>query len=320
MSNSKTKIVIIGAGNVGEAIGYTLMLRKQASDIVMIDVNEARAQGSALDILHGTAYLHEVTVRFGEYSECANADVIIVTAGVARKSGQTRLELAKVNLGIAKSVSENIMKYAKNPFIIVVANPVDLMTYAITKITGLPASRVVGTGTTLDTARFRCILGEICNVNVCDVSGYICGEHGDSQVALWSGITLGGEPLDQFLTHAGIQNIDRDAIETKVKKSGADIISKKGATFYGVASATSRVVEAYLEDQRAVLPVSHVISSGFPGLEGVSFSLPCIIDGTGLVRIIPVSMNEEERKKLVSAAARLRTFTEEAMQNLNHNV
>lgn len=313
MSTSKTKIVIIGSGNVGEAVGYTLMLRKQASEIVMIDINEARAQGSALDIQHGTAYMHEVTVRYGEYSECANADVIIVTAGVARKPGQTRLELAKVNLGIAKSVSLNIMKYARNPFIIVVANPVDLMTYAITKLTKLPASRVVGTGTTLDTARFRCILSEICNVNVCDINGYICGEHGDSQVALWSGVTLGGEPLDQFLAHAGITDIDRDAIESKVKKSGADIISKKGATFYGVASATSRVVEAYLEDQRAVLPVSHVITNGFPGLEGVSVSLPCIIDGTGLVRIIPVTMNEEERAMLVSAAAKLRDFMTEAM-------
>ncbi len=316
MSSSKTKIVIIGSGNVGEAIGYTLMLRKQASDIVMIDVNEARAQGSALDILHATAYMHEVTVRYGEYSECANADVIIMTAGLARKPGQTRLELAKVNLGIARDVSANIMKYAQNPFIIVVANPVDLMTYAITKMTGLPANRVVGTGTTLDTARFRCILGEICNVNVCDINGYVCGEHGDSQVTLWSGVTLGGEPLEQFLDHASMSEIDREAIETKVKKSGADIISKKGATFYGVASATSRVVEAYLEDQRAVLPVSHVISTGFPGLEGVSVSLPCIIDGSGLVRIIPVTMSDEEREELISAAARLRTFTEEAMSNL----
>ncbi len=316
MSSSKTKIVIIGAGNVGEAIGYTLMLRKQASDIVMIDVNEARAQGSALDILHGTAYMHEVTVRYGEYSECANADVIIVTAGVARKPGQTRLDLAKINIGIARDVSYNIMKYAQNPFIIVVANPVDLMTYAITKMTGLPSSRVVGTGTTLDTARFRCCLAEICNVNVCDINGYVCGEHGDSQVTLWSGVTLGGEPLDQFLYHAGITEIDRDAIESKVKKAGADIISKKGATFYGVASATSRVVEAYLEDQRAVLPISHVIGNDFPGLEGVSVSLPCILDGSGLVRIIPVTMNDKERNSLVSAAAHLRTFTAEVMQNV----
>jgi len=314
MSNSKTKIVIIGSGNVGEAVGYTLMLRKQAGEIVMIDINEARAQGSAFDILHATAYMHEVNVRYGEYSECANADVIIVTAGVARKPGQTRLELAKVNLSIAREVSEHIMKYARNPFIIVVSNPVDLMTYAITKMTGLPANRVIGTGTTLDTARFRCLLGEICNVSVCDVGGYICGEHGDSQIALWSGVTVGGEPLEQFLSHAGILDIDRLAIESRVKKSGAEIIARKGATFYGVASATSRIVEAFLEDQRAVLPVSHLISSGFPGLEGVAVSLPCIVDGTGLARIFPVSMSKEERTALISAAAKLRAFTMQAME------
>ena len=166
----KDKIVVVGAGNVGEAIAYTLMVRVQANDIVLVDVNEDRAKGAALDIAHGTSFFKQVWVRQGGYEECADAQMIIITAGIARKPGQTRLDLAKTNVSIVKSITENIMKYAKNPLILVVSNPADITTMAVQQVSGLPAERVIGSGTSLDTARFRYILSEKLHVNIEDIN------------------------------------------------------------------------------------------------------------------------------------------------------
>ena len=196
MKAHKDKIVVIGAGNVGEAIAYTLMVRVQANDIVLVDINEDRAKGAALDIAHGTSFFKQVWVRQGGYEECADAQVIIVTAGIARKPGQTRLELAKTNVSIIKGITENIMKYAENPLIIVVSNPADIMTMAVRQVSGLPSERVIGTGTSLDTARFRHNLSEQLQVNVEDVNAYVLGEHGDSQVPIFSSANIGGCPLE----------------------------------------------------------------------------------------------------------------------------
>ena len=233
----KSKIVVIGAGNVGEAIGYTLMLRRQASDIVLVDLNEKRAKGSALDIAHGTAFSRQSRIRMGGYEECADAETIIITAGVARKPGQTRLDLAKINVGIIRSITENIMRYADNPLIVVVSNPVDISTYIVQQTSGLPANRVIGTGTSLDTARFRYLLSEACKVDVCDINAYVLGEHGDSQVAIWSSAAVGGEPILDFINRNNIV-LDQDTIAQKAKDSGAKVISLKGATFYGIAMTT----------------------------------------------------------------------------------
>ena len=169
----KSKIVIIGAGNVGEAVCYTLMVRRQASEIVLVDINGDRAEGSALDIVHGTAFFHQVKVRNGGYEDCADAQIIILTAGVARKPGQTRLDLAKTNVSITRDIARRIMQYAVNPILVVVSNPVDVLTYVVQQETGLPANRVIGSGTSLDTARFRQMIGEACGVDVSNVTAYI---------------------------------------------------------------------------------------------------------------------------------------------------
>ena len=169
----RDKIVVIGAGNVGEAIAYTLMVRVQANDIVLVDLNEDRAEGAALDIAHGTSFFKQVWVRKGGYEECANAQIIIITAGIARKPGQTRLDLAKTNVSIVKSITRNIMKFAENPLILVVSNPADVTTAAVYKESGLPSGRVIGSGTSLDTARFRYILSEKLHVNVEDINAYV---------------------------------------------------------------------------------------------------------------------------------------------------
>ena len=254
------KIVVVGAGKVGETICYTLMLKTQVSEIVIIDVDEDRAKGAALDISHGTAFYSQVRVRQGGYEECADAKAIIVTAGVPRKPGQTRLDLAKVNTGVAKSIARNIMEYAKNPLIIVVANPVDVNTYLIQKETGLPTGRVIGTGTSLDTARFRYLISERCNVDIRDIQGYILGEHGDAQVPIWSGVNVAGEPVDHFLSQdPETRAKEKEEIAERARSGGADVISLKGATFYGIAMSTLRIVESIIKDQNTVLPVAHVL-------------------------------------------------------------
>ena len=200
----RDKIVVIGAGNVGEAIAYTLMVRKQANDIVLIDVNEDRAKGAAIDIAHGTSFHKQVWVRQGGYEECKDAQMIIITAGIARKPGQTRLELAKTNVSIVRSITENIMKYAENPLLLVVSNPADIITKAVQETSGLPANRVIGTGTSLDTARFRYNISTKLHVNVEDIQAYVVGEHGDSQVAVWSSAMVGGFPLEDYAKQVGI--------------------------------------------------------------------------------------------------------------------
>lgn len=303
----KSKIVVIGAGNVGEAIGYTLMLRRQASDIVLVDLNEKRAKGSALDIAHGTSFSRQSRIRMGGYEECADAEAIIITAGVARKPGQTRLDLAKINVGIIRSITENIMRYADNPLIVVVSNPVDISTYIVQQTSGLPANRVIGTGTSLDTARFRYLLSEACKVDVCDINAYVLGEHGDSQVAIWSSAAVGGEPILDFINRNNIV-LDQDTIAQKAKDSGAKVISLKGATFYGIAMTTSRIVEALLTDENSVLPVAHVLDSSFGALADVAVSLPCVLNRTGIARVMSIPMSDQERAAVEASAKTLRDF------------
>lgn len=303
----KSKIVVIGAGNVGEAIGYTLMLRRQASDIVLVDLNEKRAKGSALDIAHGTAFSRQSRIRMGGYEECADAEAIIITAGVARKPGQTRLDLAKINVGIIRSITENIMRYADNPLIVVVSNPVDISTYIVQQTSGLPANRVIGTGTSLDTARFRYLLSEACKVDVCDINAYVLGEHSDSQVAIWSSAAVGGEPILDFINRNNIV-LDQDTIAQKAKDSGAKVISLKGATFYGIAMTTSRIVEALLTDENSVLPVAHVLDSSFGALADVAVSLPCVLNRTGIARVMSIPMSDQERAAVEASAKTLRDF------------
>lgn len=314
-NKNKNKIVVVGAGNVGEAIAYTLMLRKQASDIVLVDLNEDRAKGSALDIAHATAFFRQIKVRKGGYEECEDAAIIVITAGMARKPGQTRLDLAKSNVAIVRSITRNIMKYAENPILIVVSNPVDISTYVACQESGLPSERVIGTGTTLDTARFRYLISEELGADVCDVNAYILGEHGDSQVPVWSSATIAGEPVDQFRKAMGCKGeLNHEALGERARDSGAEVIQLKGATFYGIAMMTSRIAEAILSDGNTVLPVSHVLGEEFPSYRGIAFSLPCVINGKGIQRVLDIPMDEAEKKKMEDSAETLREFLTKTLE------
>lgn len=306
----RDKIVVIGAGNVGEAIAYTLMVRVQANDIVLIDLNEDRAQGAALDIAHGTSFFKQVWVRKGGYEECADAKIIIITAGIARKPGQTRLDLAKINVGIAKNITKNIMEYAKNPVILVVSNPADIVTMAVQQESGLDPARVIGSGTSLDTARFRYLLSEQLKVNVEDINAYVIGEHGDSQVPVYSSANVGGFPLKEYAEQVGVE-MDEEAIAERTKNGGAEVIGLKGATFYGIAMAVSNIVETIMKDDRALIPVAHVLSKRFGEWAGVAASLPCRIGWDGIDQTMKVTMNEKEREKMEASVNIIRDFAQQ---------
>lgn len=306
----RNKIVVIGAGNVGEAIAYTLMVRVQANDIVLIDVNEDRAQGAALDIAHGTSFFKQIWVRKGGYEECADAQIIIITAGIARKPGQTRLDLAKINVGIVKDITKNIMKYASNPLILVVSNPADITTMAVQKESGLDPARVIGSGTSLDTARFRYLLSKKLRVNIEDINAYVIGEHGDSQVPVYSSANVGGFPLKEYAEQVGVE-IDENAIAERTKNGGAEVIGLKGATFYGIAMAVSNIVETIMKDDNALIPVAHVLSKRFGDWAGVAASLPCRIGWDGIDQTMKVPMNEKEKEQMDASVNLIRDFAQQ---------
>lgn len=303
----RDKIVVIGAGNVGEAIAYTLMVRVQANDIVLIDMNEDRAQGAALDVGHGTSFFKQVWVRKGGYEECADAKLIIITAGVARKPGQTRLDLAKTNVSIVKSITRSIMEYAQNPLILVVSNPADITTMAVQKESGLSPERVIGSGTSLDTARLRYLLSKKLRVNIEDVNAYVVGEHGDSQVPVFSSANIGGFLLDDFASQIGV-TLNKPELEERTKNGGAEIIALKGATFYGVAMAVSNIVETIMRDDSAIIPVAHVLDESFGDWAGVAVSVPCRIGWDGINQPLHISMNEEETEKMNQSVKTLKEF------------
>lgn len=310
MKTHKDKIVVIGAGNVGEAIAYTLMVRVQANDIVLVDVNEDRAKGAALDIAHGTSFFKQVWVRSGGYEECADARLIIIAAGVARKPGQTRLELAQTNVSIVQSITENIMKYAKNPLILVVSNPADITTLAVQKASGLSAERVIGSGTSLDTARFRYLLSKKLQVNIEDVNAYVVGEHGDSQVPIFSSTNIGGFPLKEFAKQVGAE-LNEEELAERTQNGGAEIIGLKGATFYGIAMAVSNIVETIMKDDSAIIPVAHVLDESFGPWEGVAISLPCRIGWEGINQTLRIPMDYYEKTKMDTSVNTLKEFAKE---------
>lgn len=309
MKSRKNKIVVIGAGNVGEAIAYTLMVRVQANDIVLIDVNEERARGAALDIAHGTSFFKQVWVRSGGYEECADAQMIIITAGVARKPGQTRLDLAKTNVAIAKDITENIMKYAKNPLILVVSNPADIVTMAVQKASGLPSERVIGSGTSLDTARFRYLLSKKLQVNIEDINAYVIGEHGDSQVPVFSSANIGGFPLKDFASQVDVE-INEKEIAERTKNGGAEIIGLKGATFYGVAMSVSNIVETIMKDDNAIIPVAHMLDDNFGPWSGVAISLPCRLGWDGINQTLRIPMDYYEKTAMDASVNTLKSMAE----------
>ena len=308
------KVAIIGCGFVGAASAFTLMESGLFSEIVLLDSNKDKAEGEALDISHGVPLAMPVKITAGEYKDISDASVIIVTAGAGRKPGETRLDLVKKNVGIFKVIIPEIAKYNTEAILLIVANPVDVLTYAAAKLSGFPENRVFGSGTVLDTARLKFLLGEHLQVDSRSVHAYIIGEHGDSEFAVWSSTNISGVPLNRFCEMRGHFHHEeaRHAIAESVKNSAYEIIKRKGATYYGIAMSVKKICEAVVRDEKSVMPVSSIQHGEF-GINNVALSLPVIVGKNGVEGIVPISLSNEEQNKLKESAEILRKVIDEVL-------
>ncbi len=301
------KAAVIGCGLVGSACAFSLIQRGLFSELVLIDANRDKAEGEAMDLSHGLPYIAAMDVYAGTYDDLSDCALIVVTAGANQKPGQTRLELIGQNVSILNSIIPQITARPFEGILLIVSNPVDVLTYAAFRISGYPAHRVMGSGTVLDSARLRYLLGEHLNVDSRSIHAVIVGEHGDSELAVWSGANVSGVPLDDFCEMRG-HTRHREAeqrIYEEVRDSAYEIIKRKGATYYGIAMAVARIAECVMKDERAILPVS-VVLGGQYGLRDLALSIPSIVGRRGVEQILEIPLADGEREALNSSAAQLR--------------
>ena len=306
MKKQGTKIVVVGAGQVGATTAYTLLLSGLASELVLIDLNEKKARGEVLDLAHGIPLCPPAEIKVGTYADCENADIVILTAGANQKPGETRMDLTRKNIAVFRSIVPQVVKYASHAILLVVTNPCDVLTYVTWKISGLPSSQVIGSGTVLDTSRLRYLLSEHTGVDARNVHTYVLGEHGDTELPAWSLTSIAGMSMDEFceLTGAYQENLAkqiRDEFHDKVRNAAYQIIDGKGATYYAVALAVRRIVEAILRDEQSILTVSSLLTGQY-GLYDVCLSLPCIVGVNGLEQVLPIHLDEEEMIQLRASA------------------
>mgnify|MGYP004497412795 CR=1 FL=1 len=304
------KISIIGTGSVGSTIAYTLTVMGMASEIVMIDINNEKALGEAMDIRQGTPFCGACSIYAGDYRDAVNSDIVILTSGMARKAGQTRLELAQVNVDITKSIIPEITKYAPNAIYIIVSNPVDVLTYTFHKVSGIPENRIIGSGTILDTARLRARLAEYYNINQSNVHAYVFGEHGDSSFIPWSVANISNVPITEcqkLITTPGISSpeLDLEEIEQYVRKSGGRVIARKGATFYAVSVSVCHICKCILSGIDTTMTVSTMMHGEY-GIDDVCLSTVNMIGHNGVRGKVNVSLTDDEVKKLRHSADTLK--------------
>lgn len=304
------KVSIIGTGSVGSTIAYTLTVMGLASEIVMIDINNEKALGEALDIRQGTPFCGACSIYAGDYRDAVNSDIVIVTSGIARKPGQSRLELAQTNVNITKQIIPEITKYAPDATYIIVSNPVDILTYTFYKMSGLPENRIIGSGTILDTARLRSRLSEYYNINQSNVHAYVFGEHGDSSFIPWSVANISNVPIKEckkLITTPGINTpeLDFGEIEQYVRKSGARVIARKGATFYAVSVSVCHICKCLLGGIDTTMTVSTMMHGEY-GIENVALSTLNMVGHEGVRGKVNVPMTDEEVMLLRKSADTLK--------------
>lgn len=300
------KTAIIGCGFVGAATAFALMGSKLFSEIVMIDSNFDKADGEAKDIAHGIPFAGQMKIYAGGYNDLADAALVIVTAGANQKPGETRLDLVHKNVAIFKSIIPQIFRQDFGGILLVVANPVDILTYAAARLSGLPEKRVMGSGTVLDTARLKYSLGEHLGVDSRSVHAFVIGEHGDSEIVAWSSANVSGIPLHDFCAMRGFLNQEEimSRIADEVKNSAYDIIAKKQATYYGIAMSVKRICECIMRDEKSILPVSSM-THGEYGINGIALSVPAILGKDGIEASVPVPLSEAEIGQLRESAGAL---------------
>lgn len=305
-----SKITIIGAGSVGSTIAYNLSNNDIASEIVLIDINKEKVEGEVMDIVQGTSFRNPISIVAGDYEDAKDSDIVIITSGIARKPGQTRIELTQTNVNILKSITPQIVKEAPNALYIIVSNPVDIMTYVFTKISGLPENQIIGSGTLLDTARLRFGLSEHFEVAQKNIHAYVFGEHGDTSFVPWSCADVSGASLDDYaemMRHLGKEPkpLDKAGMEEYVHKSGGIVIAKKGATFYAVSVAVCKLCGMLLSAYDSITTVSSVMHGEY-GIEDVAISTLTLVGPNGVQGKIPLKLTDEEVAKLQKSANSLK--------------
>jgi L-lactate dehydrogenase len=302
-----TRIAIVGIGNVGATFAYALLLNGLSSEIVLIDANRARAEGEAMDLNHAIPFAHPTRIFAGDFSDCAGAAVTVVAAGVGQRPGETRLDMVQRNGEIWKQIIPQIVKHNPDGILLIATNPVDALTYAALKLSGLPTQRVIGSGTVLDTARFRFLLSEHFRVDARSVHAFIIGEHGDSEVPVWSLANIAGMKLDDFCRAQGIQltSADRQNIYEQTRDAAYKIIERKGATYYAVAAGLIRITAALLRDQNTVFSVSSLVEDYY-GIQDVCLSLPAILNSSGIRDVLRLDLSEKEQAQLQNSASVLK--------------
>ena len=301
------KAAVVGCGFVGSAIAYALMQQGTFSELVLLDANGAKAEGEAMDISHGVPFAHAMDIRKGEYEDIADAGVVIITAGANQKPGESRLDLVQKNAGIMRSIIREIKRVNCEGILLIVSNPVDILTQVALEESGFPKERVIGSGTVLDTARLKYLVSGKLDVDSRNVHAFIIGEHGDSELAVWSCANVYGIDLEEFAGLRGFSSFEKekDEIYHAVRDSAYEIIERKGATYYGIGMAATRIAEAIVRDSHTVAPVS-VSLNGEYGLSGLCLSIPTVIGNRGAEQILEIHLSEDEMEKLRRSAEELK--------------
>jgi L-lactate dehydrogenase len=314
MTLNRSKVVIVGAGMVGSSTAFSLITQGVCDEVMIIDINNDKARGEVMDLCHSIEYLNRnVKVNAGEYKDCGDADIVVITAGAPPKVGQTRLDTLEQSAKIAKSIVTPIMESGFRGHFIVVSNPVDMIAHYIYKLSGLPKNQVIGTGTALDSARLKHFIGELFNVDPRSVQGYTMGEHGDSQMCPWSHVMVGGKRINDILEdNAEFSDINLDDIVKKVTKVGFEILNVKGSTCYGIATTAAGIIKAILNDENKIIPVSTLLEGEF-GEYDVFAGVPVILNRTGVKDVVEVHLSEEELEKFKKSVSVIRENTNKIM-------
>ncbi len=318
MSKNHQKVVLVGDGAVGSSYAFAMAQQGIAEEFAIVDIIKERTEGDAMDLEDATAFTAPKNIYSADYDTCKDADLVVITAGAPQKPGETRLQLVDKNLKIIKSVVEPIVKSGFDGIFLVAANPVDILTYAVQKLSGFPKNKVVGSGTSLDSARLRVALGKKLHVDPRDVIANIMGEHGDSEFAAYSSATVGGKPLLDISKDEGISEDELLKIEDDVRNKAYEIINRKGATFYGVATALMRISKAILRDENSVLPIGAPMNGEY-GLNDLYIGTPAVVNASGVAKVIEVPLNDREKKAMADSAKQLEEVAKNGMAKLQGN-
>lgn len=315
-NNDNQKIILVGDGAVGSSYAFALVTQNIAQELGIIDIDKAKTEGDALDLSHALAFTSPKKIYSASYSDCHDADIVVITAGAAQKPGETRLDLVKKNMRIFKDIIGQIMDSGFDGIFLVATNPVDILTYATWKFSGLPKHRVIGTGTSLDSARFRQEIATLLDVDARNVHGYILGEHGDTEFPVWSHANVAGLQIYEWIKeNPGVDEQALVDVFFKVRDAAYDIIEKKGATFYGIAVAMTRITKAILDNENAVLPVSAYLDGEY-GQSDVYIGVPAIINRQGIRKVVEIPLNDSELNKMSHSAETLRKVGLEALEEV----